>query len=112
MIPKSSYPKNVEQKAAVIRHNGAATFADDGRVRHFGIVTNILNVIHHIVCILFQRIVHTRFKIGLRAIVVNAQPAANIQVLQPGAAFLHLRIHPGGFNHCLLDLANIGDLAA
>ena len=54
-------------------------------MRHLGAVAHILDVIDDVVGVFLQGVVDARLEIGLRTIVVDAQPTADVQVLQPGA---------------------------
>ena len=55
-------------------------------MRHLGFVADVLDVIDDVVGVFLQRVVDARFEIRLRAVVVDAQAAADVHVLQPGAA--------------------------
>ena len=112
IVAESAYAQDVEHQHAVIGGDGAAAFGHDGRMRHFGFVADILDVIDDVVGVLLQRVVDARFEIGLRAVVVDAQAAADIQVLQSGARALQLHVNARGFDHRGFDLPDIGDLAA
>ena len=54
-------------------------------MRHAGFVAHRLHVIDDVVGVFLQRVVHARFEVGLRAVVVDAQAAADVEVLQAGA---------------------------
>ena len=75
-------------------------------------VAHVLDVIDDVVGVFLQRVVDARFEIGLRAVVVDAQAAAHVQVLQAGAGARQLDVDARGFVHRALDLADVGDLAA
>ena len=111
-IAEAGYTQDVEQKNAVIRGDGTAAFRNDGRVRDLGFVTDILNVVHHVVGVLLQCIVDAGFEVGLRAVVVDPQSAAHVHVAEPGSGAPQFNIHARGFGHGALDLPDVGDLAA
>ena len=96
----------------MVRHHGASALRHDRRVRHAGIVTHRLDVIDDVVGVFLERVVHARFEVRLRAVVVHAQAAADVQVLQPGARARQLRVHAGGLVQRRLHDADVGNLAA
>ena len=51
-------------------------------MRHAGLVAHALDVIDDVVGVFLQRVVDARLEVGLRAVVVDAQAAADVQVLQ------------------------------
>src|SRR5205807_267152 len=59
-----------------------------------------------------QRVVDRRFEIRLRAVVVDAQAAADVEILDAGADAVQLAINARRFGEGALDVADIGDLAA
>ena len=96
----------------MIRRDGAAAFGDDGRVRHFRFVANALDVIDDVARIFLKRVVDARFEIGLRAVVVDAKPAAHVHVLRARCPALELDVDARRLDHRGLDLADVRDLAA
>ena len=96
----------------MIRGDGAAAFRNDRRMRHLGFVADALDVIDDVVRVFLQRVVDARFEIGLRAVVVDPESAADIHILQPGARALQLDVDADRLAHRALDLADVGDLAA
>ncbi len=62
--------------------------------------------------VLLQRVVDAGFEVGLRAVVVDAQPAAHVEVAQPRPGAAQFHVHAGRLGHGALDLADVGDLAA
>jgi hypothetical protein len=95
----------------MVRRDGASALGDDG-VRHADLVAHVLHVIDDVVGVFLQGIVDAGFEIGLRAVVVDAQAAAHVQILQAGAGARQVDVHADGFVHRGLDLPDIGDLAA
>ena len=59
-----------------------------------------------------KRVVDRRHEVGLRAVVVDAQAAADVEVLDAGPDAEHLHVNPGRFGQGRLDVADVGDLAA
>ena len=104
--------EHVEDQHAVIGHHGSARFRNDRRVRHTFLVADSLDAEDDVVGVFLQRVVHRRFEIGLRTVVVDAEAAADVEVLQPGAGFVQFNENACRFGQGFLHLANIGDLAA
>ena len=82
-------------------------------MRHLGLVAHALDVIDDVVGVLLQRVIDARFEIGLRAVVVDAQAAADVHDRSsPAPARRSSTIHARRLDHRALDLADVGDLAA
>ena len=62
--------------------------------------------------VLLERVVDGRFEVGLRAVVVHAQAAADVEVQEPGAMAGQVGVDPRGLGQRALDVADVGDLAA
>ena len=75
-------------------------------------VAHVLHVIDDVVGVFLQRVVDARFEIGLRAVVIDAQAAADVQIFQAGAGARQIDVNAHRFVHRALDLADVGDLAA
>ena len=61
-------------------------------MRHAGFVADALHVIDDVVGVFLQRVVDARFEIGLRAVVIDAQAAADVEIFQPGALLVQLGV--------------------
>src|SRR5216117_1146619 len=59
---------------------------------------------------LLQGVVRATLEVGLRPVVVDAQPAAHVDVLQPRPEAVEFHIHPGGFGQSVLHLADVRHL--
>ena len=110
--PKFGDAEDVEDEQAVVGDDGAAALRDDRRVRHAGLVAHRLQVIDDVVGVFLERVVGARLEVGLRAVVVDAEAAADVEVLQPGAGAGELDVDAGGFVQGALDDADVRDLAA
>ncbi len=108
----SSHAQNVEHQHAVVGGDGAAAFRDDGGMRHADLVADVLHVVDDVVGVLLQRVVDARFEISLRSVVIDAEAAADIQILEAAAGAGQIHVDAYGFVYGALDLADIGDLAA
>ena len=111
-LAESADAQNVEHQRAVVGDHGAAALADDGGVRNLGLVADALHVIHQVVGVFLERVVDARFEIGLRAVVVDAEAPADVQIAQTGAGPPQLHVHAGGLDDRALDVPDVGDLAA
>ncbi len=111
-VAEARHTEDVEDQHAVVRHHGASALRDDGRVAHARLVAYRLNVIDDVVGVLLERVVHARFEVRLRAVVVHSKPAADVDVLEAGAELGQLRVDARGLVECALDDPDVGDLAA
>ena len=112
LVAEAGDAEHVEHQHAVMRDDRAAAFRDDRRVRHLRLVAHGLQVIDDVVGVLLQRVVHARLEVGLRAVVVDAEAAADVQVLQPGARLDQLDVDARRFVQRALHDADVRDLAA
>ena len=85
LVAEAGDPQHVEHEHAVIGDDGAPALGHDGRMGNARLVAHRLNVVDDVVGVLLERVVHARLEVRLRAVVVNAQTAPDIQVLQTGA---------------------------
>jgi hypothetical protein len=105
-------PNTLKHQHAVIGGDGPPALGNNGGMRHADFVAHALDVIDDIVGVLLQRIVDAGFEVGLGAVIVDAQPAAHIQVAQAGAGAHQVDVHAHRLVHRGLDLPDVGDLAA
>ena len=75
-------------------------------------IAHRLDVIDDVVGVFLQRVVHRRFEVGLRAVVIDAEAAADVHEFEAGALLGQLAIHACRFVQCALDDADVRDLAA
>ena len=69
-------------------------------------------MVDNVVGVLLQGVVDAGLEVGLGAVVIDAQTAAHIQILQAGPGAGQIDIHAHGFVHGPFDLADVGNLAA
>ena len=79
---------------------------------HARLVAHGLDVVDDVVGVFLERVVDARLEVGLRAVVVHAQAAADVEVLEPGAGLDELGVDPRRFVERALDDADVRDLAA
>ena len=77
-----------------------------------GVFASAMDVVDHVVGVFLQRVVDARFEIRLRAVVIDAQAAADVEIFQPRAAAGKFSINSPRFAKRRLDLADVDDLAA
>ena len=95
-----------------VRGDRAARLADDGWMGHALFIAHGHDLVDHVGRVLLQRVVHGELKAGLAAVVIDAQPTANIDVLHPRAGLGQLRIDARKFIDPLIHLTNVMNLAA
>ena len=78
---------------------------------HARIVTHRLHVVDDVVGVFLERVIHARLEVGLRAVVVHAEAAADVDELEPGARLHQLRVDARRFVERPLDDPDVGDLA-
>ena len=76
------HAEDVDDEHRVVRGDRAARLADDVRVRHLVGVADLLDRVDDVVRVLLHRVVHRRREVRLRAVVVDAEAAADVEVRQ------------------------------
>ncbi len=76
------HAEHVDHQHRVVRRDRAARLADDVRVRDLVGVADLLDRVDDVVRVLLHRVVHRRREVGLRAVVVDAETAADVEVRQ------------------------------
>ena len=104
--------QDVDHQHRVVGDHGAPRLRHDGRVRHAAGVADLLQGEHDVVRVLLRRVVHRRGEVRLRAVVVDAEPAARVEVLQRRAHLGDLDVEAPRLAQRVLDGADGGDLAA
>ena len=79
-------------KRQVVGGDGAAALGDDAGVRHLALVAHVLDVVDDVVRVLLEGVVDARLEVGLRAVVVDAEAAADVEELE--AAEMCIRDRP------------------
>ena len=104
--------ERVEDEHAVMRGDRAARLADDHRVRDLARVADVGDAVHHVVGVFVERVVHRRGEVGAAAVVVHAEAAAHVDVLQARAEQLQLRVDVRELVDGVLHAADVLQLAA
>src|SRR6185312_478837 len=74
-LTESADAEHVENKQAMISGDSPAALGNDAGMRNFAFVADVLDVIDDIAGVFFERVIDARFEVGLRPIVVDAEPA-------------------------------------
>ena len=106
------HAEDVDHEHGMVRDDGAAAFAHQRGMRHLLLVADVGHVIDHIAGILAQRVIGARVVGRAAAVVVDAQPAAHIEVLQAEAELLELRIVARALAHGAFHRLDVGNLRA
>ena len=104
--------ERVEDQHAVVGGDRAPGLADDHRVRDVARVADARDAVHHVARVLVERVVHRGGEVGAAAVVVDAEAAADVDVLQARAHQLQLRVHVRELVDRVLDAADVLQLAA
>ena len=101
---------HIDHQHRVVCDHGAAVLGHDGRRRHVLGITDLADRIDDVVRKLLHRIVHRELACGPGPVVVDAQPAPDVEVLDLEAHPAGLRVHPRGLLEGRLGAANVVDL--
>ena len=104
--------EDVDDEHRVVRDDRAARLDDDVRVRHAVGVAHLLDRVDDVVRVLLHRVVHRRREVGLRAVVVDAEAAADVEVLERRAHLVQLDEEAPGLAQRVLDARIARDLRA
>ena len=96
----------------MVRDDGAARFRDDVRMRHLLVVADIHDVVDDVVRVLLERVVHRGVELRTRAVVVDGQSAADVEILERMPHLVELRVVHRRLAHGALDGEDVGDLRA
>ncbi len=104
--------ERIEHQHAVVRGSRAPGLADDHRVLDLAGVAHAGDAVHDVARVLVDRVVHRRFEVRAAAVVVDAEPAADVDVLHAGAHQLELGVDVRQLVDRILDAADVLQLAA
>ena len=104
--------EHVEHEHAVVRRDRAAGLADDHRVREAAGVADARDAIDDVARVFAQRIVRRGLEVRARSVVVDAESAADVDVLEPGAEARELRVDLRQLVDGVLDAADVVQLRA
>ena len=105
-------PEHVEHQDAVVRGDGAAGFADDHRMRDAAGLADAADAVHDIVRVFLDAVVHRGGIVAGRAVVVDAETTADVDVLEAGTEKFELRVDMRELVDGVLDALDVLQLAA
>ena len=106
------HAEDVEDQHRVVRDHGAAGLGDDVGVRDALAVAGLLDRGDDVVGVLLHRVVHRRVEVGLRAVVVDAEAAADVDVARLRAHLVQADEDAARLAQRVLVGADGGDLRA
>ena len=106
------HAEHVEDQHRVVGDHGTPGLGDDVGVRDALLVAAIEDRRDDVAGVLLVRIVHRRGKVRLRAVVVHAESAADVHVVEVRAEFDEPDVDPGRLPDRVLDRADRRDLRA
>ena len=95
-----------------MRDDRAAAFADDDRMGDLLRVAHVHDVVDDVARVLVERVVRRAVEGGARAVVIDAEAAADIEVPELVPHLRELRVKARRFAHRALDRADVRDLRA
>ena len=101
---------HLDQQQRVVRRERAARLADHVRHRDLLLAARLGERVDDVVRVLLQRVVDARVGRRLRAVVVHAEPAADVHVRDVDARLPKLGVVARELLEPELDVANVGDL--
>ena len=104
--------EHLDNQHAVMRDDGAAAFADDVRVRHFFRVAHVGDVINDVVGVFLQRVIRRAVERRPAAVVIHAQPAADVEIFNRETHLVQLGVKPRRLLHGLFHRENVRHLRA
>src|SRR3989441_1129509 len=102
--------EHFDDQHAVVRHEGAAAFADDVRVGHFLRVANVADVINDVIGVFLQGVIGRAVERGPAAVVIDTEAAADVDVFDGETHFVKLAVETGGLLDGLFDGENVRHL--
>src|SRR6266571_3480645 len=91
----------------MMRDNRASSFAHDCGMRDAFGIAHVHDVPNDVVSIFLERIIGGTVEIAARAIVIDAETAADIEITELVAQFSELRVIAGRFSHRALDRRDV-----
>ena len=112
LLDPIGHVEHVRHEHGVVGGDRPARLGHEGRRRDLFLLADLLDRVDDVVGVLLDRVVHGRVERRLGAVVVDAEPAAEVQVVDRDALGPQLRVDAARLADRLLDLADVGDLRA
>jgi len=107
---KAADIQNIENKDRIIGHRGPAGFSDNGGMGDFILIQGPHNCFDDIGTVLFQSIIAADIIIGLGAVIIHGQTAAQVQITHGGPFAYQSGVNPACFQDRGADISYIGQL--
>ena len=104
--------KRFDNQHRMMRDNGAPAFADNRRMRDSFGVANVDDVPDDVVRVFLERVIGRTVKVAARSIVIDAEPAADVEITKFVSKFGELCVKARGFAHGAFDRRNVRHLRA
>ena len=95
--------KRFHHQHGVMRYDRATPFTHNRRMRNAFRITNIHDIPHDVVGVFLERIICRAIEVATRAVVIDAKPAADIQISELVSKLRNLCIITGRFADRALD---------
>ena len=105
-------PKGAHDQHGMMRNDGPTRLGNDVRMRHALVVADVHDVVDDVVGVLLHGVVHRGVEGRARAVVVDGQPAADVEIFQRVAELVKLGVVHGCFANGALDGQDVGNLGA
>ncbi|KAG0505222.1 MAG: hypothetical protein Udaeo_14430 [Candidatus Udaeobacter sp.] len=102
--------KGFDHQHRMMRDSGAPALAHNRRMRDAFGVANVYDVPDDVVRVFLERIIGRTVKVAARSIVIDAEPAADVEITKLVSKFRQLCVIPRAFAHCALDCRNVRHL--
>src|SRR5262245_30250744 len=96
----------------MMRDSGTPALAHNRRMRDAFGVANVYDVPDDIVRVFLERIIGRTVEVAARSIIVDPEPAADVEITKFVSKFRQLRVISRTFTNCALDRRNVGHLRA
>src|SRR5262249_11074446 len=90
--------------------SGAPALAHNGRMSDAFGVAYIHDVPDHVVRVFLERIIGRTVEVAARSIIIDAEPAAHVEITKFVPKFRKLCVISRAFAHCTLNRRNVGHL--
>ena len=104
--------EDVGHQHRIVGNDGPPRFGDDVRAGDPGLVADVLHLVDDVVGVLLDGVVDAGEVARLGAVVVDPEAAADVHVFEADPELLHLGVDAGPLDEGVLDLVDLGDLAA
>ena len=104
--------KGFHHQNGMMRDDGAPAFAHDRRMRHAFGIADIHDVTDNVVRVFLERVVGRAVEVAARAVVIDAESAADIEISELVSELRELGVVTRRFAHRAFDRGNVGHLRA